>query len=260
MRAGSSTRVIVVTILVLATPWWRGAVVVAGTIAFGFVVHELAEQLRPSLVEGTTFGEARIDGFVDSWVLLPVDIVTPGRAARRARSRASPTSGSSPLSSAYARPQPALAMRRAHPGAVPRCVRLGEPARRPARGRALHPHRRDARRAHGLSAPGPPRQAAGGDRMSTAASPCSRCRSLSLAFGGLTCLDRPRPRRGRGRDRQRHRAERRGQDDALQRDHGRLPPRRGRHRLRRASRSSASTRTGSRDAASRARSRRSACS
>ncbi len=69
--------VIVVTILVLAKPWWRGAVVVAGTIAFGFVVHELAEQFRPSLVEGTTFGRARVDGFVDSWVLLPVDVVTP---------------------------------------------------------------------------------------------------------------------------------------------------------------------------------------
>lgn len=69
--------VIVITILALAKPWWRGPVIIAGTVLFGFVVHELAERIRPSLVEGTSFGQARVDDFVDSWVLLPVDIVTP---------------------------------------------------------------------------------------------------------------------------------------------------------------------------------------
>ena len=49
----------------------------AGTVVFGFVVHELAERWRPSLVEGTTFGQARIDELVDSWVLLPEGIVAP---------------------------------------------------------------------------------------------------------------------------------------------------------------------------------------
>ncbi len=68
---------VVITILVLAKPWWRGPAVIGGTIAFGFVVHELAERIRPSLVEGTGFGQARVDELVDSWVLLPVDIVTP---------------------------------------------------------------------------------------------------------------------------------------------------------------------------------------
>jgi ABC-type branched-subunit amino acid transport system permease subunit len=69
--------VIAITILLLAKPWWRGPVVIAGTIAFGFVVHELAERIRPSLVEGTSFGQARVDDLVDSWVLLPSDIVSP---------------------------------------------------------------------------------------------------------------------------------------------------------------------------------------
>ncbi|MGH3111161.1 MAG: hypothetical protein ACRDQT_09615, partial [Gaiellaceae bacterium] len=47
-----------------------------GTIVFGLVVHEVAEQVRPSLVGGVSVGQARIDDLVDSWVLLPEDIVT----------------------------------------------------------------------------------------------------------------------------------------------------------------------------------------
>src|SRR3954447_7932267 len=44
---------------------------------------------------------------------------------------------------------------------------------------------------------------------------------------------RPGPARGRGRDRERHRPQRRGQDDALQRHHGRVPARRRRDPARR---------------------------
>jgi ABC-type branched-subunit amino acid transport system permease subunit len=61
---------------VLLRPWWRFAAVAGGTIAFGFVVHAVAEQLRPSLVGGTTVGGARIDDLVSHWVLLPEGIVT----------------------------------------------------------------------------------------------------------------------------------------------------------------------------------------
>ena len=43
---------------------------------FGFVVHEVAEQVRPSLVGETAFGGSRIDELIDAWVLLPEDIVT----------------------------------------------------------------------------------------------------------------------------------------------------------------------------------------
>jgi branched-chain amino acid transport system permease protein len=69
--------VVIVTVIAMIRPWWRPLAILAATIAFGFVVHEVAEQARPSLVDGTSFGEARIDELVGSWVLLPVDIVTP---------------------------------------------------------------------------------------------------------------------------------------------------------------------------------------
>ena len=44
-------------------------------------------------------------------------------------------------------------------------------------------------------------------------------RGVSMAFGGLAVVERPRPARRRGRDRERHRPERRRQDDALQPHH-----------------------------------------
>jgi branched-chain amino acid transport system permease protein len=62
-------------VLLLRRPWWAAPAVLGGTVAFGFVVHELAERWRPSLVEGSTFGQARIDELMDSWVLLPEGIV-----------------------------------------------------------------------------------------------------------------------------------------------------------------------------------------
>lgn len=69
--------VVVVTIVVLLRPRWLSAVLLGGTVLFGLAAHEIAEQLRPSLVGGTPFGEARIDELVDSWVLLPENLVTP---------------------------------------------------------------------------------------------------------------------------------------------------------------------------------------
>ena len=45
-------------------------------ITSGCVVHTLAAQLRPSLVDGTSVGGARIDEVVSHWVLLPEGIVT----------------------------------------------------------------------------------------------------------------------------------------------------------------------------------------
>lgn len=68
---------VVLAIVILVRPWWRSLAILGGTVVFGFVVHEAAARWRPSLVEGTPFGQARIDEIVDSWVLLPVDIVTP---------------------------------------------------------------------------------------------------------------------------------------------------------------------------------------
>jgi branched-chain amino acid transport system permease protein len=68
-------------------PWWRFLGVVAATIVFGLVVHELAEQYRPSLTSGASTGDARIDNVVSHWVLLPEHLVTgdgvPAGAAGR---------------------------------------------------------------------------------------------------------------------------------------------------------------------------------
>jgi ABC-type branched-subunit amino acid transport system permease subunit len=68
---------VVLTLFVLVRPWWLSLAVLGSTVVFGFVVHEIAEQVRPSLVAGTPIGEARIDDLLDSWVLLPQDIVSP---------------------------------------------------------------------------------------------------------------------------------------------------------------------------------------
>jgi branched-chain amino acid transport system permease protein len=63
--------VVVAALLVMLRPRWLPFAVLAATVVFGLVVHEVAEQARPSLVGGVTFGTASIDRLVDSWVLVP---------------------------------------------------------------------------------------------------------------------------------------------------------------------------------------------
>ena len=67
---------IAIALIALLRPWWLPFAVLAATFVFGFAVHEIAEQVRPSLVEGASVGEARVDELVDSWLLLPADVVT----------------------------------------------------------------------------------------------------------------------------------------------------------------------------------------
>jgi ABC-type branched-subunit amino acid transport system permease subunit len=69
--------VVVLAIVLMLRPRWLGPAVLGATVLFGVVVHELAERARPSLVEGTTVGTARIDELVDSWVLVPAGAVGP---------------------------------------------------------------------------------------------------------------------------------------------------------------------------------------
>jgi ABC-type branched-subunit amino acid transport system permease subunit len=69
--------VVVLAIVLMLRPRWLGPAVLAGTVAFGLVVHEIAERARPSLVDGTTVGTARIDELVDAWVLVPEGAVGP---------------------------------------------------------------------------------------------------------------------------------------------------------------------------------------
>jgi ABC-type branched-subunit amino acid transport system permease subunit len=53
---------------------WKLAVVVGGTVAFGFALHAIAEQRFDSLVSGTTNGGGRLAGPISDWVLLPSDL------------------------------------------------------------------------------------------------------------------------------------------------------------------------------------------
>ncbi|HJR94816.1 MAG TPA: branched-chain amino acid ABC transporter permease [Gaiellaceae bacterium] len=62
---------VVLGLILLMRPRWLPLAVLAGTAVFGLVVHEVAEEVRPSLVAGNTFGTARVDELLDSWVLLP---------------------------------------------------------------------------------------------------------------------------------------------------------------------------------------------
>ncbi len=68
--------IVVIALVALLRPWWQPFAVIGATVVFGFVVHEVAEQVRPSLVGETAFGGSRIDELIDAWVLLPQDIVT----------------------------------------------------------------------------------------------------------------------------------------------------------------------------------------
>jgi ABC-type branched-subunit amino acid transport system permease subunit len=78
---------LVLGLAVMLRPWWRFLGVVGATVLFGLVVHVVAEQIRPSLVGGTSVGGTRIDDVVSDWVLLPEGIVTgdgfPAGAAAR---------------------------------------------------------------------------------------------------------------------------------------------------------------------------------
>jgi branched-chain amino acid transport system permease protein len=69
--------VVVIALLLLLKPRWLPVAILAATAVFGLVTHELAERLRPSLVEGQVFGSSWVDRLVDSWVLLPEGAVGP---------------------------------------------------------------------------------------------------------------------------------------------------------------------------------------
>ena len=68
--------IVAIALIAMLRPWWQPVAVLGATVVFGLAVHEIAEQVRPSLVGGVSLGEARIDELVDSWVLLPTNVVT----------------------------------------------------------------------------------------------------------------------------------------------------------------------------------------
>ncbi len=68
--------VVAIALLALLKPWWQPIAVLVATVVLGFAVHEIAEQVRPSLVGGVTLGDSRLDRLADSWVLLPENVLT----------------------------------------------------------------------------------------------------------------------------------------------------------------------------------------
>lgn len=69
--------VVVTALLVMLRPRWLPSAILAATAVFGIVVHQVAEQVRPSLVNGSTFGTSSIDRLMESWVLVPEGAVGP---------------------------------------------------------------------------------------------------------------------------------------------------------------------------------------
>jgi ABC-type branched-subunit amino acid transport system permease subunit len=70
--------VLVVTFAVIR-PLWRWAAVIVATLAFGFAVRAVVEQVWPEGVAGTTAGGTRLDELAEDWVILPSDPVTWNR-------------------------------------------------------------------------------------------------------------------------------------------------------------------------------------
>ena len=73
--------VLLVALPFVIRPFSRWLVVVVGTIAFGFVVRGLANVFWDGGTNGTVPGLARVDGWVDAWVLSPADITDLGKIA-----------------------------------------------------------------------------------------------------------------------------------------------------------------------------------
>ena len=69
--------VVVAALVLLMRPRWLPLAVLGATAVFGVAMHAIAEQVRPSLVSGTTVGATAIDRLVDSWVLVPEGAVNP---------------------------------------------------------------------------------------------------------------------------------------------------------------------------------------
>ena len=65
--------------LVVTRSWRVRAVIAAGVVGFGFVVHAIVDAVWPRGTSGTTVGEAWIDRAVDAWVLLPEDPADLGK-------------------------------------------------------------------------------------------------------------------------------------------------------------------------------------
>ena len=221
-----------------------------GTFVFGLVVHSIAGAVDNAWVNGSGGAGGGVADFTANWVIVPTDPaawVAPVSYISLVVARARPDAPARLGATCAARPR-----------ALPRRVRVGERHAREAGADAVHRPRRPPDRADDLATVRAARREARGDHLM--AEKLLELQGVSMAFGGPEGRRRARSPRRRGRDRQRDRAERCGQDDAVQpRSRGcTCRPRATSCSPARASR--ASSRTGSRGVGSRGRSRRCACS
>jgi ABC-type branched-subunit amino acid transport system permease subunit len=63
--------VVLVALVAVMRPWYRPAVVLAGTLAFGFAVHAIVDAAWPRGTAGTVEGGGGVGRALDHWVLLP---------------------------------------------------------------------------------------------------------------------------------------------------------------------------------------------
>jgi ABC-type branched-subunit amino acid transport system permease subunit len=63
--------VLVLAVLIAMRPWYRAAVVLVGTVAFGFAVHAIAAATWSRGTDGHIAGGGRLGDALEHWVLLP---------------------------------------------------------------------------------------------------------------------------------------------------------------------------------------------
>jgi branched-chain amino acid transport system permease protein len=68
-------------VVLFRRPWWRLAIVLGGTVVFGFVVHAIVAATWPRGTAGSAPGGGWVDGALDHWLVLPRDPYYIGNVA-----------------------------------------------------------------------------------------------------------------------------------------------------------------------------------
>jgi len=64
---------ILLVLVAALRPWWRAAAVLAGTLAFGFIVHAIVGSVWSRATEGEVVEAGGLADAIEAWVLLPAD-------------------------------------------------------------------------------------------------------------------------------------------------------------------------------------------
>jgi ABC-type branched-subunit amino acid transport system permease subunit len=70
--------VIAVTLIAKIRPWKRLGAIVGSAVVLGFVVNAIATSLWPGAFQGEVESTGPLASFLDSWIVVPTDPVTPG--------------------------------------------------------------------------------------------------------------------------------------------------------------------------------------